>query len=258
MSKRFFHTVGLFTSAALAFGALGCNGSDAPGDGDGDGTKVVDAPDFPDGTGQPSWNEEAEYPAATGYELGSAVPNFKFVGYGDYRDPAAGANLQYMKLADFYNPTGDGVFPDGHMFAGEPKPKALVIVMSSVWCGPCNQDAKDFLPDEYTYFKPLGGHIISVLIDGPTYGEPATIQHATNWANSYLSDWSAPDGTVYSLFIDPAERVTALFEPAFPSHLIVRTSDMKIMQRFTGVANQLFWQNFEGVINGTITEPIGG
>jgi hypothetical protein len=51
-----------------------------------------------------------------------------------------------------------------------------------------------------------------------------------------------------------------LYEPAFPSHIIVRTSDMRIMNRLTGVAQPggLFWQNFEGIINGTITEPIGG
>ncbi|MCA9621234.1 MAG: hypothetical protein KC731_19565, partial [Myxococcales bacterium] len=141
--------------------------------------------------------------------------------------------------------------------AGLAKPKALVVLISSVWCGPCNQEAAQVLPVEYPTYKPMGGHFISVMIDGPTPGDPAKIQHITNWANSYLSSWAANDGTVYSLVMDPAEKVMPMYEPAFPSNLIVRTSDMRIMYRHTGVAQPggVFWQTFEGVLDGSITDP---
>lgn len=251
-------TIGLFTCAALAMGAIGCGGDTAPGEGD--EPEVVQAPDFPEGTGQPAWNDEAAYPAATGFDVGAIIPNFKFLGYSNYKDPAVGGELKYTQMADYYNPTGDGVFPEGHVKAGQPKPKAIVVLISSVWCPPCQYDAAEVLPGEYSHYQPMGGDIMSVLIDGPTPGDPATIQHVTNWANTYLTDWSAPDGSVYSLVMDPEGKIMNLYEPAFPSHIIVRTSDMRIMNRLTGVAQPggLFWQNFEGIINGTITDPIGG
>jgi hypothetical protein len=242
--------------ALLSLGGLACSSDDGPAP-DGTGPEVIDAPDFGEGSGQPAWNEQDQsYPLATGYEIGSSLPNFEFIGFGDYRNANAGGQLQYAQMGDFYNPTGDATFPEGHTMAGKLKPKALVVLISSVWCPPCNYDAAEVLPTEYQTFQPMGGHIISVLIDGPTPGDAATIQHLTNWADSYLNDWQAPDGSVYSLFMDPAGKVMPLFEPAFPSHIIVRTSDMKIMRRLTGVAQPggQFWVDFEGIINGTITE----
>src|SRR5215212_6297686 len=75
-------------------------------------------------------------PGPYGIEKGSVIDNYEFPGFPNpVRLPKV---LTTIRLSDFYNPTGDGVYPAGSPQAeGQPKPRALLIVMSTVWCGPC-------------------------------------------------------------------------------------------------------------------------
>ncbi len=207
-----------------------------------------EAPDFEPGQGRDLPQGEAEYAAGPyGFEVGRVLPNLEFLGYPDFAN--RGLEMQITRLSDFYNPTGAEVFDESlaHYGLGQPKPRALVMLISSVWCPPCRQEASSVLPGEYAHYKPLGGHFLAVLIDGQDQGTPATIEELTAWSQAY--------NPAYTMTMDPSGEVMSFYEPAFPGNLIVRTSDMKIVERVAGVPNQSFWDPFDMILNGQ--EPLG-
>lgn len=223
--------------AAVAALCVGCIGTDE------------EAPDFEAGQGENLPLDAAtEYPAGPyGFNEGSIIPNMEFLGYPDFvADPAS---LRITQLSDFYNPTSAEVYPEALQWYGwgQPKPKAVVMLISSVWCGPCRQEAQNVLPNEYAHFKPMGGQFLAVLIDGQDPGTPATVDELTAWATAYQPS--------YAMTMDPSNEVMAFYEPAFPGNLIIRTSDMKIIRRVAGVPNALFWNTFTQVLNGTYQDP---
>ncbi len=247
----------LRTSVALALtatlGALGAGCTTQEPD--------VVADEFADGQGQGelAYSEPA-YPteAAWGIEVGQVVPNFAFVGYANSKDPAL-AGLQLVELADFYNPDGyayeacvkaggaacaadypDAVYPEYSPWKGQPKPRALSVGVSAVWCGPCNQEAKSILPGEYTKYKALGGQFLIALVDGPEPGVAANFTDITNWKNKYTVE--------YGLMTDPTGQLSQLFPPSLPSNGIVRTSDMTIVHVIAGAPEASYWSKFEAVL----------
>jgi hypothetical protein len=204
-----------------------------------------------EGSGQdplPPELTEGAYPDSWdwGFAVGEIIPNMKFLGRANIMDPSL-IGFQVLKLSDFYNPTGAEVFPAGSPWAGQPKPKALDVIISSLWCSACRAEAKEMLPGKYATLKPLGGHFITVLIDGAEPGEAANLKDLDSWANQYKIE--------YSVVIDPAEKVMPLYEPAFPGNLLVRTKDMRIIARETGVPPEGFWTTFAAVLDGTYEDP---
>ncbi|MFO0614238.1 MAG: hypothetical protein U0414_16735, partial [Polyangiaceae bacterium] len=175
---------------------------------DGSKTPAPTTPDFQDGQGQAPAARSAYPTGPFGLKVGSIAPNYQFFGYPNA--VADKSDLVKMQLADFYNPTGEGTFPEGSPYgAGEPMPKALVIDVASVWCGPCNLEAKTELPKNYAKYQPMGGEILSVLADGGTPGKPASPTNLKNWATKYASN--------YPTAIDPSYSLGALFvQDAFP------------------------------------------
>lgn len=227
------------------FALVGCNisgtgGGDTDPDGDGDDVKV---PAFPEGTGQEK-QAQAAYPAGPyGIGKGSVVANYKFIGFpNSLKDNVA---MKEIQLAEFYNPTGDGVYAEGSvMEVGAPKPKALLIDVASVWCGPCNYEADQVLPVEYAKYKPEGGEFLLQLADGATPGKAATSKSLFNWDKKYEVD--------YPSAIDPTYKLGALFEAdAFPANMIIDTRTMKIVEVISGVPDAAFWKKFEKVLAGT-------
>jgi hypothetical protein len=215
-------------------GLVGCGGSEEAED-------PIPAPPFPEGTGQPSATA-ALYPGGPyGIKTGSVIYNYQFVGFinaAEYRE-----GMQQIQLADFYNPTGTEVFPaDSRYGANAPKPKALLINVSSVWCGPCNYEAAEVLPGEYVKYKPLGGEFLLQLADGPDYNTPAEPSDLDRWTRRYAVDYPAT--------IDPAYKLGKLFSAdAFPANMIVRTKDMTIVEVIAGTPDDAFWRKFEGILN---------
>ncbi|WP_437981799.1 TlpA disulfide reductase family protein [Sorangium sp. So ce117] len=223
--------MGLFVVAAL--GLAGCAEEDP-----------IPAPPFPEGTGQAA---NARYPAGPyGVSLNRVIANYQFVGYAN----AAEHNdtMQPIQLADFYNPTGTEVFPEGSLYgAGEPKPKVLLIDVSSVWCGPCKIEAESVLPELYKKYQPQGGEFLVQLADGRTPGEAAVPNDLYRWTTRY--------DVQYPSAIDPSYKLGALFQAdAFPANMIVRTQDMTIMEIVAGVPeeNSNFWRTFEKIMNGEL------
>ena len=226
--------MGLFVVAAL--GLVGCAGEEDP----------IPAPPFPEGTGQPAANA-ARYPAGPyGISLHRVIANYQFVGYANAAENKA--TMQPIQLADFYNPTGTEVFPEGSPYgAGEPKPRALLIDVSSVWCGPCKIEAETVLPRLYEEYQPKGGEFLVQLADGRTPGEAAVARDLYRWTTQY--------DVQYPSAIDPSYKLGALFQAdAFPANMIVRTQDMKIMEIVAGVPEEdsSFWRTFEKIMSGEL------
>lgn len=223
-----------------ALALVGCNGNTG-----GDTDEPVIAPEFPEGSGQLA-NSAKPYPAGPfGIGQGSIISNYKFIGFVN---SVAGRDLAEIQMAEFYNPDGAGVFEEGSVFpAGSPKPKALLIAVASVWCGPCNYEAANVLPDLYAKYKPMGGEFLGQLADGPKGGVAATPTNLTSWANKYDPS--------YPYTIDPSYKLGALFEAdAFPANMIIDTRTMKIVDVISGVAEEgsTFWKTYEKVLAGTI------
>ncbi len=212
------------------------------------GCAEEEIPLFPQGTGQQkSGTATVEYPAGPfGISKESTVENYEFVGFPNALADTSGVRI--VQLADFYNPTGDAVFPEGSPYgAGEPKPRALLIVVSSVWCAPCNYEADQVLPGLYEKYRPLGGEFFLALADGPTPGVPAEMKHLYQWTQKYDVDYPA--------VTDPSSKLSALFEAdAFPANIIVRTKDMKIMEVVSGAppTNSPFWATYSKVAKGLL------
>jgi hypothetical protein len=211
------------------------------------------APEFPAGSGQAAL-PNAAYPAGPyGIGKGSVVENFQFIGYANAQ--VNNTTMQAIQLADFYNPHGkdpgyvpespdkdDRLFPAGSPYGeGTKKPTVLAIDVASVWCGPCNNEAKYELPPRHLKYKPCGGEFFLQLADGPTVGTAATPTNLLNWTKKYLVDFPAT--------IDPSYKLGALFKAdAFPANFIIDTTNMKIVEVVSGVPNEFFWTKYESLL----------
>ena len=237
---------------AAVIGLLGC--SSDPGAPGATNAQPEKAPAFPEGTGQPQKGNGAYAPGPYGISVGSTIANYQFIGYVNAQ--VVSDSLQGTQLADFYNPHADDptytpedptqddrLFPAGSQYGeGTPKPKALVIDVASVWCGPCNQEAKSVLPGLHAKYKPCGGEFLLQLADGPTPGIAATEQNLYNWTFKYSTDYPAT--------IDPTYKLGALFDAnAFPANMIIDTRTMTIKEVIAGVPDASFWSVFAKTLN---------
>lgn len=244
--------------AALALGAfsLGCGGVDTP---DGDSNPpdttptVTKAPAFPEKSGQAAKPANA-YPAGPyGININSIAPDFEWVGY---QNPSLKNDaMQPIRLSDFYNPHAndpayvpedaehdDRLFHNELYGMGAPKPKALSISIGSVWCGPCNTEAKVDLPPRHLKYKPLGGEFLLQLGDGATQDKPATPKDLFNWTKKYKVDFPST--------IDPDYKLGELFaKNAWPANVMIDTRTMKIVAAVAGVPKLPYWAKFEKLLD---------
>jgi hypothetical protein len=196
-------------------------------------------PSFVDTAGQAP--TVTAYPAGPyGIGAGSVVPNFEFLGYPNAAADAA--NRVPIHLSDFYNPHAfdksyapasseedDRLFPasSGFAQAGKAKPTVLLIDIASVWCVPCNEEAKSVLPGQHAKYLPCGGEFLLNLHDSNTPGTTATFSNLTSWTKSYHVNYPA--------VIDPAYKLDALFQvDAYPNNVIIDTTTMKVVEAFAG------------------------
>jgi hypothetical protein len=225
----------------VVLGLSACGGQPTPVEGE-------QAPEF-EGGGQLGNGEVGEslYPGPYGINKGSVVPNYQFYGY-----PRASLDktvLQRIELAHFYNPTGTEVYPDGSPYgAGTPKPLALVLDRSAIWCGPCNTEAKVDIPANRLKYAPKAEFFV-VLDDGPVPGNAAKESELNAWATKYKLD--------YPSAIDPNQTLSSIVGvDAYPGNVIVRTRDMKIIDWVPGVPPSSFWDTLEKVIDGESIQGI--
>lgn len=223
------------------------------------------APDFTPGQGQLKAGTNV-YPAGPyGISVGSSIANYDFLGFANAVVSHDANNLQPVQLADFYNPHvddatytpvdaahDDRLFPPGSALgAGQPKPRVLLIDVGSVWCPPCNDEAKTVLPAQHAKYAKCGGGILEMLADGPTPGTAATPAQLVAWTTKYKVDFPSA--------LDPASKLNALFsQDAFPANIIVDTRTMKIVESINGEPDPTdtakgggadFWKLYEKTLN---------
>jgi hypothetical protein len=197
------------------------------------------------------------YPAGPyGSSVGSIVEDFQFLGFptGDARvaDPNA---LSMVRLSDFYNPHADDasyappdadhddrLFPPGSPYgAGKKKPKALLIDIASVWCGPCNEEAKTTLPPLHAKYSKCGGEFLLQLQDGPTVGTAAVPKNLSAWGTKYSVD--------FPHVIDPSGKLGPLFKQSvFPTNMMIDTRTMTLARVTAGVPQTSDWKIFDKLI----------
>jgi hypothetical protein len=182
---------------------------------------------------------EAEYPPGPyGIEKGSVIQNYGFPGFANpVRLPK---ELVTIRLSDFYNPTGDGLYPAGGPFPeGQPKPRALLIVMSAVWCQPCQFEAAKTLPSMHEQFTP-GGEFLLLLAEN----EERFVAEESD-----LAGWTTKFDTDFPAVLDPEGALAKQFQSAFPANIILETTGMTIVAKITGTAAEdgSFWSTFASV-----------
>jgi hypothetical protein len=197
------------------------------------------APPFPEGQGQAP-DSGSLYPAGPyGVAVGDVIPNFGFIGYAN--PETSTDEEQAIELADFWNPTGEDTFPEESIFgAGEPKPTVLAVVLSAVWCGPCQYEAAELLPGEHAKYAPRGGQFMLVLVDGPSQGSPAEISQLKSWTGKYETRFPA--------VVDPQYQLGSLFpSSAFPANILIDTETMEILEVVSGIpgGGSPFFQQLE-------------
>ena len=219
------------TSALALLGALLSSGCDQ-----------VEVRPFPPGQGQDPNASGVNYPSGPyGIAVGNVISNFRFRGLAN---PAADASTFVdIQLADFYNPTGSDSFAADSPYGERPKPRALWLNLSAVWCGPCQQESEEILPEEHEKYAPQGAELFVVLADSALPGDPATEQNLINWTTKYGTAWPAG--------IDPSYKLPSLFTgSAYPINLVIDTQTMEIAAIIAGIPDtgSKFYQELEALL----------
>ena len=178
---------------------------------------------------------QAEYPEGPyGFGVKSTISPYVF--YGWHNPQISSGDLEEVSLAEFYNPTGDGVFPDDSIYRpGEPKPTVLLLDVSAQWCPPCQSESKTELPALYTQYHDRGFEIILEL-NQQNNGDAALPKHLGQWTHTYKTAWPA--------VVDPTSELGALYDQeAFPTNLLIDTTTMTVVARIAGAPpmSDPFW-----------------
>lgn len=183
---------------------------------------------------------EADYPVSNlGTAVGNVIPNFCFPGFPQ---PAVSIEETEICFANFYNPTGLGVFGADDPFPdGEALPKVLVIDVSGKWCSPCKYEAQHVLPGIWKTLHPKGLMLMTVLADSSKPNVPATIEDLAQWTGAFKAE--------YPNTIDPTYQMGALFDSSqYPAFFIIDTVTMNIVQFVGGKPPETFWQKVEELL----------
>jgi hypothetical protein len=197
------------------------------------------APPFPEGQGQAP-DPGSPYPSGPyGVAVGDVIQNFAFVGYPNpVEDNQEAVEIE---LAEFWNPTGTDTYSEESVLGpGELKPTVLVVVVSAVWCGPCQFESAELLPGEHAKYQPRGAEFMLQLADGPSPGSPAEFSNLTTWTTKYKTPFPA--------VIDPAYKLGSQFPSnAFPANILIDTKTMEVLEIVAGVPEEgsAFFQQLE-------------
>jgi hypothetical protein len=228
----------------VALGAAGCNQDPGEGNGD-DAYKPAPCPDCIITSAYP--------PGPYAVNQGSVIYPFTFQGFVDAA--AQGGALGTVSLSDFYNPhagdasyqpedpaSDDRLFPEGSPYgAGTKKPRVLLIDIASVWCGPCNEEAKNLLNGLYAKYHPCGGQFVFQLAEGAAPGVPVDQKILHAWVTAYH--------VTYPATIDVARQLLPLYNSdSFPDSAIIDTRTMKIINVIAGVPDATFWSTYESLL----------
>lgn len=217
--------------SALALGAAGCAET-----GEGDGFEPP-----PEGPVPYVPTGDRYAPGPFGIDRGEVIGNAAFEtsfvdSEADPKQPAV-----EVRLSDFYNPTGDEVYPEGTPFeAGTPKPKLLLVAMAARWCLPCRKEAEETLPEKYAELAPKGAEFMLVLAEGAEQGVLATEDDLRIWTKYYPAAYVASTD-------EDSELGQYFNKEQFPANMVIDTSTMVILQKVIGAPEKdsAFWKSVE-------------
>jgi hypothetical protein len=186
---------------------------------------------------------EGDYPdGLKGTQIGDVIGNFLFQGYVNARLGLGEDFQRQIAMGDFYNPTGEDVYGPGALHEeGTPKPKALFINVSAVWCGPCKEEAQTTLPSHYAELNPEGMDLLMVLADSESVGSPADFQNLDTWCTAF--------DVHYPAVVDPLAQLGGSFDQSqFPANFIIDTRTMEIVEVVSGIPGEAFFDKMDQVL----------
>ncbi|MBW2459502.1 MAG: TlpA family protein disulfide reductase [Deltaproteobacteria bacterium] len=170
------------------------------------------------------------------------MPCITFNGYARPGEGTGEAQRIEVSTADFYNPTGEELYGPGSAFGeGEPKPKALLINGSALWCNPCKNEAQQLLPGEYAELHPQGMEFMVIVVESAHIGEPASFSDLDAWVSEFA--------VTYPAVLDPVNQL-GLDTESFPANILVDTRDMTIVEEVKGIPQDSFWAKAEDLVGG--------
>jgi len=234
-----------FLAAALGLALAACN--EDPGAGNGRGDHKPDPLPTPTGT-------SAAYPPPPyGFTVGSVIEDFDLPGFADAQ--VSNDALETLHFSDFYNPhagdltyapadasADDRLYPPGSPYgAGQPKPLAMLVALGSVWCGPCNQEAKSLFPGKHAQYRACGGEIMYQLVESDV-GTLADEANLRAWTKAYKIDYPAA--------LDPLRKLNPLYaDNSFPHAALLDTRTMKIVARYDALPDDVWTSAYEPLLD---------
>lgn len=236
--------IGGLALGAVAFALSGCAGEEPV------------QPQAPPDTNQVAQAKGAYPDGPYGTGKGSTLPDYEFIGY--VNSVLNNSTMQLIKFSDFYNPHGrdpsyqpaspeedDRLFPPGSQYniggVQRAKPTVVALDVSAAWCGPCKAYAKDVMPGLWAKYSPCNGWMLMALIDGPDGNVPPTIKNLFTWTKNYKEEFPA--------LLDVKGDLAALFkEDAYPSSMMIDTTNMKLVQAVVGEPSPTFWAAYEKLL----------
>jgi len=189
------------------------------------------------GAGGQGGSADAYPPGPYGLEVGDVVPNLELQGFVD---STVSQTLVTIRLADFYNPSGDGTYPaDSQYGAGAAKPRALLLNLAAVWAPQCRNESAEVLPPRHEQYAPMSGQFLTVLIEGNMPLEAADAMNLATWTTEYPTQHPAA--------IDPSATIQPTLE-SYPTNLVIDPRTMAVVGRWMGVMSDPTWAIFENVL----------
>lgn len=172
----------------------------------------------------------------SGQVSGSRLSNFAFTGYtGSDTNVLSPGATKTVRLADYYDPQQKGV---PGVIGGVPI-KIIHIVVSAVWCNPCNQETDFISGANWTganaggtswakELAPLGIVFFQALDDGAVVGTGATMTDLNNWITHHQNDFTTT--------LDPGNQNLGVFfdAAAIPFNMTVDARSMEILEGGVG------------------------
>jgi thiol-disulfide isomerase/thioredoxin len=139
--------------------------------------------------------------------IGSTYPNLSLNGYRN----GAGA-WTTIAASDSYDPTGSrGI-------------KALLVVVSAAWCGPCQEEAKE-MPSYKAKYGPQGIRFLEVVIENLS-GGPATQATVDSWKKMASLD--------IDVAADPTKNACPKGSVGLPFNALIDAKTMKVIDTWEG------------------------
>ena len=161
------------------------------------------------GTGEPPPPEPCAYPVGPyGTSIGKTVsPNLSWPGFRDDGTPGQ------IGIADYFDCDGSrGV-------------NALLVIVSAVWCGACQQEASQ-LNGIVSGWNGKGIRVLTLIIETAT-GAPATQNTAQQWRDTFQA-------TGWSVAADPQFSFQTSGSNGLPIAVVIDPRTMKVSSRVSG------------------------